>query len=270
MSHDTAAFTALVLAGQRPGVDPLARHCGVELKCMVPVAGIPMLQRVVTTLDRNEAIRRIFVSLPDPSALDDLEALAPLRQSGRLQAVQSAYSPSASVAEFCKIHWQAGESLLVTTADHVLLSDEILALFLGQARGNGGDIAAGLTPSAPLKAAYPTTKRTYLHFRDEAYSGANLFALLTPRAQSAVAFWQSVEQNRKKPWRIARRVGMKALIAYLARRLTLDEAMQALSKAAGAEARAVILPIAEAAIDVDKPEDLILVETILAEQTTNT
>lgn len=266
MSGEARGFTALVLAGQRPGTDPLARHCGVELKCMAPVGGTPMLQRVVEVLARSPHIRKIFISLPDPTAVKDLPLLTSLHAEGRLHALRSAPSPSASVSDFCARQWHSDSPLLVTTADHALLNDEILDHFCRQALSSEEDILAGLTPSAVLKAAYPDSRRTYLRFRDEAYSGANLFALLTPRAQKAVTFWQTVEQDRKKPWRIARRIGIRTLIAYLARRLTLKDGMQALSRIAGAQAGAVILPIAEAAIDVDKPEDLDLVESILAER----
>ncbi|WP_026987497.1 nucleotidyltransferase family protein [Fodinicurvata fenggangensis] len=266
MSGEARGFTALVLAGQRPGTDPLARHCGVELKCMAPVGGTPMLQRVVEVLARSPHIRKIFISLPDPTAVEELPLLTSLHAEGRLHALRSAPSPSASVSDFCARQWHSDSPLLVTTADHALLNDEILNRFCRQALSSEDDILAGLTPSAVLKAAYPDSRRTYLRFRDEAYSGANLFALLTPRAQKAVTFWQTVEQDRKKPWRIARRIGIRTLIAYLARRLTLKDAMQALSRIAGAQAGAVILPIAEAAIDVDKPEDLDLVKSILAER----
>ncbi|MGM0560973.1 MAG: nucleotidyltransferase family protein [Pseudomonadota bacterium] len=266
MSGEARGFTALVLAGQRPGTDPLARHCGVELKCMAPVGGTPMLQRVVEVLARSPHIRKIFISLPDPTAVKDLPLLTSLHAEGRLHALRSAPSPSASVSDFCARQWHSDSPLLVTTADHALLNDEILDHFCRQALSSEEDILAGLTPSAVLKAAYPDSRRTYLRFRDEAYSGANLFALLTPRAQKAVTFWQTVEKDRKKPWRIARRIGIRTLIAYLARRLTLKDGMQALSRIAGAQAGAVILPIAEAAIDVDKPEDLDLVESILAER----
>lgn len=266
MNGEARGFTALVLAGQRPGMDPLARHCGVELKCMAPVGGTPMLQRVVEVLARSPHIRKIFISLPDPTAVEELPLLTSLHAEGRLHALRSAPSPSASVSDFCARQWHSDSPLLVTTADHALLNDEILDQFCRQALSSEEDILAGLTPSAVLKAAYPDSRRTYLRFRDEAYSGANLFALLTPRAQKAVTFWQTVEQDRKKPWRIARRIGIRTLIAYLARRLTLKDGMQALSRIAGAQAGAVILPIAEAAIDVDKPEDLDLVESILAER----
>jgi hypothetical protein len=81
---------------------------------------------------------------------------------------------------------------------------------------------------------------------------------------AAVRFWRRVEADRKKPWRIARAFGLGSLLAYGLGLLTLEAAMRRVSRVLGCEARAVALPFAEAAIDVDKPADLALVETILA------
>ena len=57
-----------------------------------------------------------------------------------------------------------------------------------------------------------------------------------------------------------------ALPAYFTGRLTLEAALARISALAGARAGAVVLPVAEAAVDVDKPEDLVLVESILRQR----
>ena len=61
-----------------------------------------------------------------------------------------------------------------------------------------------------------------------------------------------------------RAFGPTLLVAYLLRLCTLDQAMALASRRLGLRAVAVQIPIAEAAIDVDKPADLDLVESILA------
>src|SRR3546814_8255511 len=70
-------------------------------------------------------------------------------------------------------------------------------------------------------------------------------------------------QQRKKPWRIAAVFGPVLLLGYLLRRFTLDEAMARISARLGVRVAAVKMPMAEAAIDVDKAEDLLLAEEIL-------
>src|SRR3546814_15937503 len=78
--------------------------------------------------------------------------------------------------------------------------------------------------------------------------------------------WRRAEQQRKKPWRIAAVFGPVLLLGYLLRRLTLDEAMARISARLGVRVAAVTMPMAEAAIDVDKAEDLLLAGEILRNQ----
>lgn len=263
MSH--GRFTALVLAGQRPGGDPVADAAGLRWKALAPVAGQPMLQRVLLTLLACPSVGPIAVAAPHPDLLEGLAPLAPALAEGRITLLPTASGPAGSVAA----GWESlGRPCptLVTTADHPLLTPALVEDFCARALAGGGDIAAALVPATAIRAAFPESRRTYLRFREESYSGANLFALLTPRAADAVDFWSRVEQDRKRPWRIARRGGLAALAAYLLRRLTLEGALRRLSAAAGAEGRAVVLPEAWAAVDVDKPDDLTLVERILAER----
>src|SRR3546814_9459500 len=44
---------------------------------------------------------------------------------------------------------------------------------------------------------------SYLTFRDERYSGSNLFILRGPAALRLPELWLRVEQQRKRPWRVA-------------------------------------------------------------------
>jgi hypothetical protein len=87
---------------------------------------------------------------------------------------------------------------------------------------------------------------------------------LSPRAANAVRFWRRVEAERKRPWRLIRAFGLRPLVLFALRRLTLDRAMDLAAPCLGATACAVRMPYAEAAIDVDKPADRLLAERILA------
>lgn len=260
-----APFTVLVLAADRGPDDPVSRAAGVAHKCLAPVAGKAMLERVVAALAASAQVGRIAVSLRDTAVLDQAPALAPLEQAGRLLVVQAAGSPSRSVLQ-AVAELEDPYPLLVTTADHALLTTEMVDHFCTASRASGAAVTAGLTASAELLARYPQSKRTYLAFKDERYSGSNLFALMNPAALALPELWLRVEQQRKQPWRIAAVFGPGLLLGYLLRRFSLDEAMARVSARLGVGVAAVKMPFAEAAIDVDKPEDLTLVEEILAKE----
>lgn len=260
MKSDTRAgpFTALVLAGSRPD-DPIAREAGVPSKALVPVGGIPMLARVLTTLGASVSVQRIVVCAPPDREIAELSA-----QAGA-DVVPAAATPASSVLSALE-HLRPRYPVLLATADHPLLSSEMIEFFARRAEASGGDIAVALASRAVIGAAYPDSARTYLSFRDDGYSGCNLFSLLTPRSEEAVRFWRRIETERKRPWRLVRAFGPLALLLFAGRLLSLDGAMRLASRRLGLTATAVRMPFAEAAIDVDKPADLILAERILAQR----
>jgi hypothetical protein len=151
--------------------------------------------------------------------------------------------------------------LLVTTADHALLDSAMIDDFCGRAKDT--DVAIGLVERRLLMARLPQTRRTWIGFRGGAYSGANLFALGSPKAARAVALWREVEQDRKKGWKLLAALGLPGLLG-LARLRTLDQTLSAMGRRLGLTIRAIEMTNPLAAVDVDKPADLELVEAIIA------
>ena len=150
--------------------------------------------------------------------------------------------------------------MLVTTADHALLDGAMIDDFC--ARAEGADVAIGLVERRALMARLPQTRRTWIGFRGGAYSGANLFALGSPKAASAVRLWREVEQDRKKGWKLLVALGLPGLLG-LVRLRTLDQTLAAMGRKLGITLRAIEMRNPLAAVDVDKPADLALVEAIL-------
>lgn len=251
--------TALVLAGQRGGgPDPMAAAAGVSHKALLPVAGVPMLLRVLSALRDSPAVGRIVVSMEAPeetlSGLGGLDGVLL-----RAAAASPARSAFAALEEF-------GVPLLVTTADHALLTPAMVAHFVSGAP-EGAAAAVALARSGTVLAAYPNTRRTWLRFREGAFSGCNLFLLTESYgAARAVGFWRRVEAERKRPLAMARLLGPLTLLRFALGRLTLRAALDALERRCGACLAAVEMPFADAAVDVDKPADLALVEAVLRQR----
>jgi GTP:adenosylcobinamide-phosphate guanylyltransferase len=243
-------FTALVLAGSRGGIDPVAAYAGVSHKGLIRLGGETLLARVLRAL-RTAGAMRIAVSTNDEDLTAQLGANA--------ERIASTASPSLSVREAAHA---LGTPLLVTTVDHALLQPEWVRQFIDNAPA-GADIAVLLAPEAVVHAAAPQTKRTYLKFRDGRYSSCNLFLLNTPRALAAVDLWRRVEAHRKQPWRVALLLGPRMLLGYALGLLTLDAAVALIGRRAGVKAAAVRTPYGLAAVDVDKPADLDLVRGIV-------
>jgi len=259
------AFTALVLAGQRESSDALAGVWGDQHRALLDVNGVPMLLRVVRTLRDARSVGRMIVSIDDPAALQGVDELEALLAEGALSVHTSLDSPSRSLLDALQGISQ-GEKLLVVTADHALLTCEMVDHFASASDGDEADVHVALVPATLLRAHFPESKRTYLQMRDDGYSGANLFAFRTPEARRAVAFWRRAERFRKRPWRLVSTFGPVTLALFLLHRLDLEAAFARVSRAVGARVRPIRMPFPEAAIDVDRPDDLALVSRILAER----
>jgi len=228
-----------------------------------------MLLRVVRALRASSGIGGVIVSIDDPRVLDEVPELKTAFGAGDLRVHRSLDSPSRSVSDVLA-GCAPDEMLLVTTADHALLTPDIVDHFTATAARCEADLLVGVVSRSLLDARYPETTRTYLRLRGEAWTGANLFCFRTGRARRAADFWVRAEHQRKRPWRLAWAFGPIALILFLLCQLDLDAALVRASRAIGARIRAVPLPFPEAAIDVDRVTDLMLAERILAEREART
>lgn len=260
MTATNRRFTALVLAGSRGPDDPVARATGVTHKALAPVAGVPMLLRVVRTLHASPSINGLALCI-DRGALDQLDLPAATELLADARVVPPDQTPSASVRRALE-QFPDALPLLVTTADNALLSPQMVEHFCAAAPADA-DLAVGVASETTIRRAYPHSVRTYYRFGSEGYSGCNLFLARTPAVMKVAAFWSEVERHRKRPWRLVAAIGPLTLLRFLLGTLSLEAACRRLSGIVGATVRTVEMPFAEAAIDVDKPADLVLAEQIL-------
>jgi hypothetical protein len=126
----------------------------------------------------------------------------------------------------------------------------------------GADVSLMLARRDRVEQAAPGTRRTWLTFADGQWSGCNLFLLATSGASQAIAAWKQVEADRKRPWRIARRLGIGTLWSYWRGKLTLAEAIARLGRTLDVTAALVPASDGRAAVDVDTPADLALVREL--------
>jgi CTP:molybdopterin cytidylyltransferase MocA len=254
-----AIWTVVILAGQRPGIDPLAAAFGEKSKALVRIAGRAMLDRVVETVLATPFVAGVVVLGQSPERLRR-GAAAAFRDDPRIRWIEASAGISESLRGVV-----GGEAapwpVLVTTADHPLLTRDMLESFV--AAGGGEDVAVAMVESATILARYPETKRTWLRFRDGSWSGANLFALRAPAAVRALDLWSEVEQNRKRPLRLFWRFGPWFTLRALTRSIGLGDALARVGRRFGMKVLLIPLDYAEAAIDVDKPSDHALAEGIL-------
>ena len=250
----------IVLAAQRLGVDdPLAARFGVSHKCLVPIAGRPLIAHVIAALQRHERVAEIVVSV-EQAAFPAIAALFPtqarIRGAIRCQAARGNIADS--VIDVAAGH--AGP-LLVTTADNVLLKRESLDAVLDGLRSSDAVIA--MTTREAVLAAHPAGQRRFYEFRCGAYSNCNLYAMASGDALSAAEAFRSGGRFAKNAGRIVRAFGLINLILLRLRLVTLRIGLARVSRRLGVRIAPVVLEDGTQAIDVDNDRTYAVAEALL-------
>lgn len=255
-------FAALVLAADRTNKDPITQHTGAACKAFAPVDGIPMVIRVLDTLAACDLITTVILCGPPESLHMHCPELKLRIASGQVTWIPNLDSPSRS-AESGLSQIPSDTPVLLTTADHALLTPDMVQSFLRSSLAIQGDATVGLVRQQDIAAAFPGSKRTVIRLRDGGFCGCNLFTF-NPQGRALIRFWRQAEDLRKRPWRlIAQVLGFRMVLSYLFGFLTLQKGLQAVSEKSEVKIQGIMLDDPRAGVDVDKVEDLVLAESIL-------
>lgn len=249
-------YTCILLAGDRPD-DPLAEIAPSRRKALLPLRGRAMAAYVLEALRATPAVGRIVVVANNVAVIEKAPDVAAFPGLTFLEGA----GPAASVSKACET---LTGPVLVTTADNPLLSPATLADFCARARD--AEVVVGLAREKDIKRAFPTVRRTFLKLRGGGVSGCNLFAGDAQALKRAAQVWVEVEDKRKTPLAFIAHFGMSTLLRALTGMLSLNNALDAVSRTLGVRAGAVMLEDPVAALDVDRLEHAALAESLLAQR----
>lgn len=252
--------TILILAGRRPGVtDPLAAAHGVDDKCLVPVAGRPMLLHVLDAALASDAATIIVAS----HCRDLAERLAPQLPAAaraRLRWTPAADNLADSVLGAAA---DAAFPLLVTTADACLLSAATIAELDAGGLASGADALVGLARKGDVLAVHPDGQRRFYPFADVEVSNCNAYWLGNVAALRAAEAFRGGGQFIKKPVRVLRAFGLINLLRF---RFGLGP-LHIVFDRLGRHMRLKLVPLlvsdGAAAIDVDNERSLRVTQEVL-------
>ena len=183
--------------------------------------------------------------------------------TGDFHWIEPARGPSASALS--AVDHLGRYPALITVGDHALLEPQVVDEFCATAMQSHADFVAGLVPFETVKIAFPESRRTILRFSDTAFCSSNLFLIKNPQGRAALRLWTRLEDDRKRPWRIAGQLGWLTLARYLTRTLATRDTFNILSKRSGCEVVHCTVDNARAAVDIDSNDDLRLAERVLAD-----
>ena len=256
-------FTALILAASRKGKeDEVAKLQSVSHKCLVEIDGQVMLERVINTIAASEHVDRIFVSIESESILREAPGLAAMLDNGAIHFVQSEDNLFASIDNGVAAI-EDPYPLMISTGDNALHETPYIDHFCEQFLATEGDGFAGFTPAQTILDAYPDGKRAFHELKDGGWSSCNLYGLKNDRALKGAKAFETGGQFGKQPRRLLKAMGLGFVIKYKFKLASLEGLAEHLSRRWNLNLRTVIMPFADAPIDVDNVGDFHRTEMIL-------
>jgi len=260
---ETKKASALVLAACRLGPqDSVSQTQNVSHKCLITLDGMIMLERVMKEIKGAKDIGRIFISIENEELIDSVPALKEMREKGEVKFVQSRENLFLSIMGAAE-DIDDPFPLVITTADNALHTTEMIDHFCSELFTLNPDAAIAMTPAAVILDAYPEGKRAFHNLKDGGWSSCNLYALMTEKALASTRAFEGGGQFGKNPQRILKAFGFLFMVMYKFKLATITTIGKHLSRRWGIDLKLIIMPYADAPIDVDNPGDVKLTEKIL-------
>ncbi len=268
----TGAVGVVVLAGGQAKPE-MAAATGQTNRALMPVAGVPMLDRVLAALEGADSVGDIAVvgSLPDSTRylrvddhggfVDNLFAgLAALPESGSVPRPPSSVLPTPASER---------DNVIIATADLPFLTSEAVEDLVWRGLALQADIVYPVVSVADCYARFPGVRRTAVRTREGEFTGGNLVLARRSFLERQRRRLEQAYALRKSPLGLAKLLGPGILLRFGASRLVGPWALgithleRAVSGLLGGDARCLISPYPELATDIDRPEDLLAAERLL-------
>ena len=267
MANDTLTspkVTALIMAGKRSGqLDPLAARAGVSQKAVVPVLGVPMVERVAKEVAACEHVGQIRIVAHETDEIAALPAIARLIEEGRLTFAEGQHNLVDSVFSGAE---GIDFPMIITTADNCLVTAEGYSEFITQCIAKGAGAGLALARKEDVIAADPEGQKLFYQFRDGEFSNCNLYWMESQQALSSVEIMRGGGQFVKFPLRIIKAFGLMSLIRFRLGTGSKEKLFEQASGRFGTKLVPIELSNGQYAIDVDEQRSFNVTERLLKQR----
>lgn len=243
---------AIVLAGA-PNTGRLQEVSTEAYEAVIPVGGKPIVTYVIEALRSTPRIKEVVVVGPPV-----LEKLLPVG----VRLIESGSTLTENIMRGAEA-LKNSPKVLVVTSDIPFIHKEAIEDFLDRCAELEADLYYPIISKEANEQVYPGCVRTYVSLKEGTFTGGNM-VLATPQVLfNSKALVEKVVVLRKKPWRLAKLLGISFVLKLFLHRLSLAELEKRASDLLGVRGVAVISPYPEIGTDVDKPSDLELAERLI-------
>jgi NDP-sugar pyrophosphorylase family protein len=249
----------IVTAGGIPSSDePLYPYTLGKPKALLDIAGKPMVQWVLDALEKAQRIENVvLIGLTDENELSCKKSLVFIpNQDSMIENIL------AGVKKVMEINPSAHQVLLVSS-DIPAITADMVDWEVETTRQEEVDLCYNVVKRQVVEARYPDSKRTFTRLKGMQVCGADMNVVSTSVASMDPAIWERLVASRKNPLKQAAIIGLDTLILAMLGIITLEEALKKATSRLHMTGRVIICPFAEAAMDVDKPNQLELIRADL-------
>jgi len=243
-------FNALVLAGTKEK-GPLEIAENVDNKALIMLDSRPMIDYIVDALNSSENIDRILVVGPK----NELHPYIGKK-------VEEILNPGNSILENMEIglnYFNSADNLLLLSSDIPLITPEAINEFLSICTKRKACIGYPIITKENIIKKYPETERTYVKMKEGIFCGGNITFFKPDVFFQNKKLIKELFENRKATWKYAKILGLKFILKFLFKALTLEEIEKRVTGILGYNSIAVMVSYPEIMIDLDKPSDLKLI-----------
>ncbi|MGI6486348.1 MAG: NTP transferase domain-containing protein [Thermoanaerobacterales bacterium] len=243
---------AIILAGNKDK-DILSDEG--KSKALVKIHGKPMVLYVIEVVKQLDFIDKIAI-------VGDKNGLLFLKQHVDV-IIEQGDSLEDNILRGCK-YFDKNEDVLILTCDIPLITADAITDFVQDAKQLKADFCYPVVSREHSEKKYPGVHRTFVKLKDGTFTGGNIVLVNNEVIQQSIPKAAMFLAYRKKPWKLARILGLSFVIKFLLGSLTIAELEQKVSGIFGIKAKAVVSSWPEIGTDVDKKSDLVLAENVLA------
>ena len=261
MNSAAAGVDAVVTAGGIPRPDqPLYELTHGKPKALLPMAGRPMVQWVLDALNAAETVRRIVVvglGPEDTTTLTSRKQLSFVPNQGSLIA-----NTEAAVKQVLAQDAKA-KNALVVSADIPTLEGAHVDWITRACLESEHEVYYGLVSQETMEKRFPGSKRSYFTLKEGKFCGSDINMFSTSLVGHYHPAWNTIVNSRKSILKQASLIGLDTLLIMALGQMTIPEALRRAKTKLGVNGRVLLIPYAEAAMDVDKPRQYALVKNDL-------
>ncbi len=224
-------------------------------KALIPVSGTPCVEHVLEALRATPDVARI--ALAGPAAVFDHPAarLAEVHLPGESSIVDKLFAAAAA--------FEDDHKLLMVPCDIPLVSPAALSDVIRRCPADCAFFHPVVEKSAAV-GAFPEHKWLFIKLREAVVVTTNIIILDPKWLLERPDLARTLEALRQHPTRMALRWGLGFLLRYKLGLLDLGYCERLFSRVLDAPCRGVITDHVDLAMDLDRPEDVPMLERALA------